>query len=68
MSQAYCESTTMIKTTKNRFRHEMYKKSVSTDNRTFCGAIFDRKYKHFDFVLFSVEVKIHDTCKNTILV
>jgi hypothetical protein len=24
-----------------------------------CGAIFDRKYKQFDFVLFPMEVKIH---------
>jgi hypothetical protein len=37
----------------------MYKISFLPTRGKFCGAIFDRKYKQFDFVLFSMGVKIH---------
>ena len=42
-----------------RLGHEMPKINFLPTKGNACDAVFDLKYKQFDFVLFSVEVKIH---------
>ena len=44
---------------KSRLGHEMHKINFLPTKGNACDAVFDLKYKQFDFVLFSVEVKIH---------
>ena len=42
-----------------RLGHEMPKINFLPTKGNVCDAVFDFKYKQFDFALFSVEVKIH---------
>jgi hypothetical protein len=45
---------------------EMHKINFLPTKGNACDAVFDLKYKQFDFVLFSVEVKIHVKANLTI--
>ena len=42
-----------------RLGHEMPKINFLQTKGNVCDAVFDFKYKQFDFALFSVEAKIH---------
>ena len=52
-------NTTMDIIKNCRLGHEMHKINFLPTKGNACDAVFDLKYKQFDFVLFSVEVKIH---------
>ena len=59
-------NTTMHITKNCRLGHEMHKINILATKGNACDAVFDLKYKQFDFAVFSVEVKIHAKANLTI--